>query len=162
MDHGIATVTEVPGQMTQPIQAALVEVEKAFMANRESWPRPDWSSEYTEAFLRLREIYEYLEMEIVRQDLTFLVEKDFHKLREYCLWLVRRIGREVFFRLELAMEREMRSQTATGAYDIYLKLVEVQDLEQEFFGLNDMQLIEYLTTGKLETYRDLSFPFLPQ
>jgi hypothetical protein len=162
MDHGVTTVTEVPGQIVQPIQAALVEVENTFMANRERWPRPDWSAEYTEAFLRLREIYEYLETEMVRQDLTFRVEKDFHRLREYCLWLVRRIGREIFFRMELGMEREMRSQTSNGAYDIYLKLVEVQDLEQEFLGLNDMQLVEYITTGKLETYRDLSFPFLPQ
>lgn len=161
MEQVRSTMTEVPEQMVRPLQAALVEVENEFMSNRENWPRPGWSSEYSEAFTRMREIYEFLEMEIVRQDLTFRVEKDFRKLREYCLWLVRRIGREVFFRLELAMEREMRVQTATGAYDIYLRLVEVQDLEDRFLCLNDGRLLEHLTGGKFETYRDLGSPFLP-
>ncbi len=152
----------MPEQMVGSIESELQEVEQAFLASREQWPRPGWVEEYLAAFVRLRELYEYIEMEIERQDLAFRAERELRILHEHCLWLTRRIGREIFFRTQLSMERELRAQSAAAAYDVYLRLVEVQGLENEFQRLTDSQLAEQLLSGRLELYRGLGSPLVPE
>lgn len=145
----------MPQQVVAPIQSALQEIEQTFFEVREQWPRPGWVDEYGTAFTRLREVFEYIEMEIVRDDVPFHIDREVRMLREHCLWLVRRIGREVFFRTELAMERALREQTTAPAHDVYLRLIEIQDLEDEFRRMDDAQLSKSLSDGVIDQYRDL-------
>lgn len=152
----------MPEQMVGSIESELHKVEETFLASRERWPRPGWVEEYIAAFVRLRELYEYIEMEVERQDLAFQAEREVRILHEHCLWLARRIGREVFFRTQLRLEQELRAQSAATAYDVYLRLVEVQGLEKEFERLTDGQLAEQLLSGRLDLYGDLGSPLVPE
>ncbi len=148
--------------IVRPITMALRKVEEEYLKARDAWPRPGWVQEYISAFVRLREIGEHLDQELSRQDITFRAERRLRLLHERCVWLLRRIGREVFFRTELAIEQALRSRIPPEAYALYLHLVEIQGLEQEFGRLSNGQLLERLYVGTIESTLDLDIPVIPR
>ena len=131
---------------TLPILTLLLEIEKEFLAVRDTWPRVGWVGEFTHALARLKTLYNELGDEIGKQSLTYQEERHLQGLRDRCMWLIRRICREVFFRIELMTERALLSHLPESTQELYLRLVEIQDLDHEFGRLDDDELVERLLT----------------
>ena len=143
---------------TLPIRTSLLDIEQEFLAVRDTWPRVGWVGEFTNALARLKDLYTEISQGIAQQSLTYQRERYLRHLRDRCMWLIRRICREVFFRIELTTERALLSHLPESAQDIYLHLVEIQDLDREFGGLVDDELVERLLTEMPADETELRVP----
>jgi hypothetical protein len=141
-----------------PIRTSLLQIEQEFLAARDTWPRVGWVGEFTKVLAHLKRLYHELNNKIAQQDLTYQREHHLRNLRDRCIWLIRRICREVFFRLELTAERALRSHLPESAQGIYLYLIEIQDLDHEFGRLDDEALVERLLTEAPSDYTDSGVP----
>ncbi len=142
----------------RPIHMTLLELERALLVDQHGWGAVGIEQGVLDALARLQEVAEVLDAELGRRDNTFRRHRQLRRLREHTIWLVRRLGHELFLQVELALEADLKTQISPQAHAVYLRLVEAEALEEEFMGLDDTEMHERLVTGVLPRTLPVSAP----
>jgi hypothetical protein len=105
--------------------------------------------ESADIILEVQRLYRVLKDERGRRNLRFGSEQQLARLDEWCRWLVRKVAEECFFRARLDLEHSLRAMLTPEAQQVYLRLVEVEEMAAEIAGLADADLADQLWQGEL-------------
>jgi len=135
-----------------PVRAALRQAERRFLSLQSAAvarPSTEVLAEYLAILADLRGVDERLREAAGRRDIPFIVDRRLTFLNEYCRWLIRRVSGEILLTLEIHLEQELKRTMAPEAYQMFLRLEEVEDAAREIETLPDRELMARLHEGTL-------------
>ncbi|MGH2372895.1 MAG: hypothetical protein ACRDIC_05385 [bacterium] len=137
---------------TDPLRSALRETERRFLSLQSSAAArasAEVLAEYLAILRDLGEIDEHLQEASGRRDIAYLVDRRLSILGDYCRWLTRRVSAEFFLILQVDLEQGLKRVIAPEAYQMFLRLEEVEDTAREIEMLSDRELMAKLRDGAL-------------
>lgn len=119
--------------------------------------------ECLELLAELREIAGRLHEMAGRRDISYFADLRLTALRNHCLWLVRRTSGEFLLLLQIHFEATLRRLIGPNAYQVYLRLEDVEDVAREVESMSDHDLLARLRDGTLlrENVEQMLPPDLP-
>ncbi len=137
---------------TDPLRSALREAERRFLSLQSSAAMrasTEGLAEYLTILTDLGRIDERLQEASGRRDIPYIVDRRLTILNQYCRWLTRRVSAEFFLLLQVHLEQELKRVIAPEAYQVFLRLEEVEDAARELEKLADRELMAKLREGTL-------------
>ncbi len=148
----VARRSDAVGAVLDPQRSSLRAAEQRFLSlQRAAAARPSTEvlAEYLAVLGDLRQIDEQLREASGRRDIPFILDRRLTFLNDHCRWLTRRVSAEVLLVLEIHLEQELKRVIAPEAYQMFLRLEEVDDAAREMETLSDRELMARLREGAL-------------
>lgn len=96
--------------------------------------------ETADLIMQTQSLYQVLEDERDRRDLSFSTHRRLSALADWCRWMVRKLADECFLRVRLDLEQKLKAMLSAGALELYLRIDELGDMAKEIVELSDADL----------------------
>ncbi|MDR7521679.1 MAG: hypothetical protein QN168_04355 [Armatimonadota bacterium] len=137
---------------TEPLRRDLQELERRFLLLQgllAEGPFQDFTAEFCAILGELGAIGNRLAEMAGRRNITYLVDRRLAILLQYCLWLARRVSAECLLHHQIRLEQELKRLIGPEAYQVYLRLEDVEDAAREVDMLDDRDMMRRLREGTL-------------
>ncbi|MDR7519546.1 MAG: hypothetical protein QN131_05365 [Armatimonadota bacterium] len=137
---------------TEPLRRDLQALERRFLLLQEllaEGPFRDFTTEFCSILGELGAIGNRLGEMVGRRNITYLVDRRLAILHQYCVWLARRVSAELLFHHQIRLEQELKRLIGPEAYQVYLRLEDVEDAAREVDMLDDRDMMRRLREGTL-------------
>lgn len=137
---------------TDSLQGTLREAERRFLSLQNSAMAdapPGVLSEYLAILADLRVVDGHLREMSGRRDITYSADRRLTYLNNHCRWLTRRVSAECLLVLQVQLEQEFRRVISPDAYQMFLRLEEIEDAGREIEAFSNRELMNRLHEGTL-------------
>jgi hypothetical protein len=134
------------------LRADLREAERRFLSlpgGASEGLSAEAMSECLAILTSLRGISDQLQEMAGRRDLSYLADRRLTVMHDHCAWLASRVSAEFLLLLQIALERELRRVISPEAYQLYLRLEDVEEVAREVEALTGPAILARLRDGTL-------------
>ncbi len=135
-----------------PVGGALRDLERRFLeslpTSGEAMPA-ELQATYLTILAELREIDTGIQESMGRHDVPYFTDRRMVTLADHCEWLTKRVSGELMLLLQVQVERDLRRQISPQAYQLFLRLEEIETVARDLDELNGKALMERLREGTL-------------
>jgi hypothetical protein len=135
-----------------PIGGALRDLERRFLdtlpTSAQAAPA-ELQATYLTILSELREIDADIQESIGRHDLPYVIDRRLATLADHCEWMTKRVTGELMLLVQVAVERDLKRMISSQAYQLFLRLEEIEAVARDFDDLSGKALMERLREGTL-------------
>jgi hypothetical protein len=147
---GLEAAAELPA--LDPVGGAMRDLERRFLeslsASAHTVPAEVQAS-YLQILAELREIDAGIQESMGRHDVPYFTDRRLCGLADHCEWLTKRVSSELMLLLQVQVERDLRQMISPEAYQLFLRLEEVEAVARDLDDLTGSTLMERLREGTL-------------
>ncbi|MDR7519545.1 MAG: hypothetical protein QN131_05370 [Armatimonadota bacterium] len=143
---------ESGGDVHRSLRRDLREAERRFLALQSraaDGPTHETLTEFLAILGGLRTIGNRLVEMVGRRDVSYFTDRRLAILNQQCLWLARRVSAEFLLLHQIRLEQALKRLFGPQAYQMYLRLEDIEDTAREVDALDDRDLLARLSEGTL-------------
>ena len=144
------SLTELPA--LDPVGGALRELERRFLESLSTSGQAaptELQASYLGILAELREIDAGIQESMGRHDVPYFTDRRLATLADHCEWLTKRASSELMLLLQVQVERDLRRMISPEAYQLFLRLEEIETIARDLDDLTGNALMERLREGTL-------------
>jgi hypothetical protein len=135
-----------------PVGGALRDLERRFLESLSTSAQAiptELQASYLGILAELREIDAGIQESMGRHDVPYFTDRRLGTLADHCEWLTKRVSGELMLLLQVQVERDLKRMISEEAYQLFLRLEEIETVARDLDELNGNALMERLREGTL-------------
>jgi hypothetical protein len=144
------SLSELPA--LDPVGSALRDLERRFLESLSSSAKTaptELEASYLGILAELREIDAGIQESMGRHDVPYFTDRRLATLADHCEWLTKRASNELMLLLQVSVERDLKRMISPEAYNLFLRLEEIETVARDIDELTGNALMERLREGTL-------------